>query len=386
MSVSKQHGINAQQAEIIWLHWKAGHSLSDIARYIGKHPASVFTLLKRAGGISPTTPKQSPISLSLSDREEISRGLAAKLSIRSIAKYLNRPASTISREISRNGGKAAYRAMAAHQRSLKLLKRPKAYKLKHNCVLAAIIKDKLNLDWSPQQISGWLKVTYPDDINMLISHETIYRTLYLPQRDALNRAKLRPLRTKRIMRQSRKNNRRGSVRGQIIDAIPIHDRPKEIDLRASYGHWEGDLVSGSKNSHIATLVERVSRFTILLKVNGKDTDSVVCAIISKIAHNDNNLFKSLTWDRGMELAKHKQLTKATNVKVYFCDPQSPWQRGTNENTNRLVRQYCPRGTNLYLYSQQQLDEIANRLNHRPRKILGFITPSDKLETGVAMTP
>jgi len=364
---------------------RAGESLSNIGRKVNKHAGSVFTVLKKQGGISPAQPYRSKQHLTFAEREEISRGIASKVSIRSIARLLGRSPSTISREINRHGGREKYRAVSADNEAWNQSKRPKQCLLDLNFQLVTIVKNKLELDWSPQQISGWLKVTYPNNSLMQISHETIYRSLYLPSHTALGKQQLNRLRSGRVMRQSRKNNTKGSPRGQIINAISIHERPKEVKNRRVTGHWEGDLISGSNNSHIATIVERKSRFTLLVKLTGKDTQSVVSALIAHVKKLPINICKSLTWDRGMELADHKRFTQETKVKVFFCDPQSPWQRGTNENTNRLLRQYLPKGTNLYSHSQEKLNEIASRLNDRPRKVLGFISPNDKLGKHVALT-
>jgi len=246
------------------------------------------------------------------------------------------------------------------------------------------VAGKLQLEWSPEQISGWLKEQYPADESMRVSHETIYRTLFVQARGALKKELLGHLRGKRRIRRSRVARKKDG-RGQIADAIPIRERPAEIEDRAVPGHWEGDLLLGAKNSHIATLVERQSRFTTLIKLRSRDTDAVVGALARHILKLPTELRGSLTWDRGREMKHHKDFTVATDVKVYFCDPSSPWQRGTNENTNGLLRQYFPKGTDLSGYSQAYLDKIALRLNQRPRKNLGFKTPADKLQESVALT-
>lgn len=319
------------------------------------------------------------------EREEISRCLASNKTIRQIAFKLNRSPSTICREIERNGGKIAYRALKADNNAWDKSRRPKACYLSKNQVLRDIISYKLSQNWSPEQISGWLKKTYPDDNNMQVSHETIYKSLFIQTKGVLKKSLIEHLRTKRMMRRP-KNARIDRIpRGQIKDGVSIKERPPEVEDRAIPGHWEGDLISGSKNTHIATLVERTSRFTMLVKVNGKDATSVCEAIKKKIISLPSLLRLSLTWDRGMELAYHKQLTLDTNIKVYFCDPKSPWQRGTNENTNRLLRQYFPRNTDLSIYDQNKLDQIAQQLNQRPRKTLKFFSPTDRLQKIVAMT-
>jgi IS30 family transposase len=287
---------------------------------------------------------------------------------------LGRAVSIISREVARNGGRRAYRA-----------RRPKPCQLALNPVLCKLVAGKLSDQWSPQQIAGWLKAQYPGDPAMNVSHETIYKSLFIQARGVLKKELLAHLRSRRIMRRGRTATTAGQTRGQIIGAISIRDRPAEIEDRAVPGHWEGDLLSGSKNSHIVTLGERRSRFVMLVKVNGKDSDSVVGALIHQVQNLPNGLMTSLTWDRGTELAYHRKFTVATDVSVYFCDPQSPWQRGSNENTNGLLRQYFPKGTDLSVYTQNDLDQVALRPNTRPRKTLGFLTPADRFETSVALT-
>lgn len=366
------------QQDSIWSLWSQGKSLSEIGRQLTKHAGSIFCFLQKYGGIKPVKPIRSKRALTLLEREEISRGLSANLSIRTIAKSLNRSPSTISREINRNGGIAKYRAILADKQTWIRAKRPKKSKLQTNLALNDIITDKLSSKWSPEQISGYLKLTYPNNKVMHISHESIYKTLYIQSRGHLKKELLQHLRTQRVMRQSKKFNTKGNARGGIIDAVSIHDRPKDIDDRTIPGHWEGDLICGSNKSYIATLVERTSRFTLLVKLNGNDTTSVINAITNKIIKLPTQLKKSLTWDRGMELAKHKKFTIDTEIKVYFCDPQSPWQRGTNENTNRLLRQYMPKKTDLSVHSQIDLDQIATELNERPRKTLNFLSPADRL--------
>lgn len=366
------------QQNAIWSLWSQGKSLSEIGRQLNKHAGSIFCFLQKYGGIKPVKPIRSKRALTLFEREEISRGLSANLSIRNIAKSLNRSPSTISREIKRNGGITKYRAISADRQTWHRAKRPKKSKLQINVGLNDIIIEKLSNKWSPEQISGYLKRTYLTDTTMHISHESIYKTLYVQSRGHLKKELLKHLRTQRVMRQSKHFNTKGNARGGIIDAVSIHDSPKDIEDRTIPGHWEGDLICGSNKSYIATLVERASRFTLLVKLNGNDTATVVNAITNKIIELPNQLKKSLTWDRGMELAKHKKFTVDTEIKVYFCDPKSPWQRGTNENTNRLLRQYMPKKTDLSIHSQTDLDQIAKELNERPRKTLNFISPADRL--------
>jgi IS30 family transposase len=304
--------------------------------------------------------------------------LAAKLSIRQIAEKMNPAPSTISREISHHGGKIVYRAYQADQRAWDRARRPKQCHLAINTALRNYVTEKLALNWSPEQISGWLKHMYPDDPNMWVSAETIYKSLYIQARGVLKKELCQHLRTRRLMRTPKNTRTNRSLRGQIIDGVSIRERPPEVEDRAVPGHWEGDLIAGSKNTHIATLVERYSRFTLLVKIKGKDTVTVVRALRKKIKTLPKILKLSLTWDRGMELAYHRRLTLATDLKIYFCDPRSPWQRGTNENTNCLLRQYFPKKTDLSIYSQKHLDEVALELNQRPRKTLAFCSPIDKL--------
>lgn len=378
-------GFSYEQQDEIWIKWKNGDSLSAIGRALRKHPGSVHHLVVFNGGIAPSKRRRSRSHLSHEEREEISRGLAANIAVRDIALRLNRSASTISREINRHGGKENYRANIADQQAWKNAKRPKPYYLDQYPKLKEVIIEKLQNKWSPEQISGWLKETYPTEPKMHISHETIYKSLFIQARGTLKKELTQHLRTRRLMRRPKNAKIDHSPRGQIIDAVPIRERPAEIEDRAIPGHWEGDLLCGSNNTHIATLVERTTRFTILVKLKGKDTVSVVGALRKKIKKLPTFLRNSLTWDRGMELALHKQLTLDTNIQIYFCDPQSPWQRGTNENTNGLLRQYFPRKTDLSGFTQKDLDKVAIELNGRPRKTLNFESPLDKFTSLVALT-
>lgn len=378
-------GLSPVQKTELWERWKRGESLSDIGRALNKHAASVFGVLQTNGGIYRSPRRRSRHALTLFEREEISRGLAANRSIRTIAADLGRAPSTVSREIARNRGRSQYRAADAEDAAWDKAHRPKACKLAQNRRLQRIVAEKLSQDWSPEQIAGWLEQTYPDDESLRVSHETIYQTLFVQARGVLKKELIKHLRSRRVMRQSRYATTKGQPRGQIIDAVSISDRPASVEDRAVPGHWEGDLITGSRNTHIATLVERHSRFTMLVKVDGKDTETVVSALIKQVMRLPDELMLSLTWDRGMEMAQHKRFSVATDVQVYFCDPQSPWQRGTNENTNRLLRQYFPKGTDLSVYSQADLNKVALRLNTRPRKTLAFCTPADKLQASVAMT-
>lgn len=378
-------GLSAERKAELWERWKSGQSLSEIGNALGKHAASIFGVVAHSGGIAPATRRRSRLALTLSEREEISRGISAGASIRQIALAIHRSPSTVSREIKRHGGPARYRAAEAESQAWNQARRPKRCLLARHSKLREVVARRLQLDWSPQQISGWLKVHFAHNESMRVSHETIYRSLFIQARGVLKRELIDHLRSRRVMRRAKNASTADQPRGQIVDAISIRERPAQIEDRAIPGHWEGDLIAGSKNTHIATLVERGSRFTILVKVTGKDTASVVRALSKQVRKLPAELRRSLTWDRGMELAGHKRFTVATNVQVYFCDPQSPWQRGTNENTNGLLRQYFPKGTDLSQYSQADLNKIAVRLHQRPRKTLGFHTPADKLQASVALT-
>ena len=371
-------GMSPIEKQEVWFFWKKGESLSEIGRATNRHPGSIFTFLKLYGGIEPQKRYRSKRVLTLFEREEISRGIAANFSMREISRKLNRAPSTIYREIKRNGGLLKYRAIKADNKAWENAKRPKLCYLSKNNLLKTLIEQKILIKWSPQQISGWLKRTYSENKSMQISHETIYKSLFIQAKGIFKKELTRQLRSKRVMRQSKKGNVKKFVRGQIIDAISIRERPPSVEDRAIPGHWEGDLIAGSKNTHIATLVERQSRFTLLIKIDGKDTKTVVSALIERVKKLPINLCKTLTWDRGSELASHKKFTVATNMKVYFCDPRSPWQRGTNENTNRLIRQYFPKKTDLSIHSQERLNEVALELNERPRKTLNFKAPIEKL--------
>ena len=374
----------AEKTEI-WRRWKCGQSQHEIGRVFGRPHPTIRKVLLPCGGIAPTARRRSRLALTLAEREDISRGIASDSSIREIARLLKRSASTVSREVARHGGRPAYRAHDADRRAWVSALRPKPCFLAGNRRLRDVVASKLILDWSPEQISGWLKTRYPNNESMHVSHETIYRSLFIQARGVLKKALMDHLRSKRRMRRSRHASEHGHSRGQIVDAISIRERPAEAEDRAIPGHWEGDLLAGGKNSYIATLVERHSRFLMLIKVPSKDTAVVVAALSKRVRKLPAILRRSLTWDRGLEMAKHKAFTVAADVQVYFCDPQSPWQRGTNENTNLLLRQYFPRGTDLAPITQAQLDQVELRLNQRPRKTLGFQTPAGKLQASVAST-
>jgi IS30 family transposase len=385
MRPGKRFGLSANEKSDIWSRWKAGQSLHEIGRVFDKPHSSIRCLLLPRGGIPPAARRRSRLALTLGERENISRGIASGSPLREIARRMDRAASTVSREISRHGGRPAYRAHVAEGHAWDSALRPKKCLLAVHRKLRNIVASKLILDWSPEQISGWLKTQYPNDESLRVSHETIYRSLFIQARGVLKKELMDHLRSKRRMRRSQHSPIFRDSRGQIVDAISIRERPAEAEDRAIPGHWEGDLLSGAKNSYIATLVERHSRFAMLIKVPSKETEAVVAALSQHVRKLPVKLRRSLTWDRGLEMAKHKDFTVATNVQVYFCDPQSPWQRGSNENTNLLLRQYFPRGTDLSGYSQAQLDQVALRLNQRPRKTLGFQTPASKLRASVAPT-
>ncbi len=385
MSQQRRSRFSSSQITDVWRRWKAGQSLHEIGRAYGKPHPSIRCVLLPRGGIPPLARRRSRLALTLAEREEISRGIASGSSIREIANRLHRAASTVSREVTRHGGRPAYRAHDADQQAWNAALRPKRCLLAVNRKLRDVVASKLVQDWSPEQISGWLKTHYPNNKSMRVSHETIYRSLFIQARGVLKKELMDHLRSKRRMRRSRHWSEHGRSRGKIVDAVSIRERPAEAEDRAIPGHWEGDLLVGGKNSYVATLVERHSRFLMLIKVPGKETEAVVAALSQHVRKLPATLRRSLTWDRGLEMAKHKEFTVATDVQVYFCDPQSPWQRGTNENTNLLLRQYFPRGTNLSPLTQAQLDQVSLRLNQRPRKTLGFQTPASKLQASVAST-
>ena len=385
MAQGKRVEVSAAQRTEIWRRWKAGESLHKIGRAFGRKHTSIHLLLSHHGGIVPSVRRRSPQALTLAEREDISRGIASGSSIRAIAARLSRATSTVSREVVRHGGRSEYRASEADCEAWRLALRPKECLLATHGRLRRIVVSKLMLDWSPQQVSGWLKIQYPKDESLRVSHETIYRSLFIHARGVLKKELIGHLRSKRLIRRSQHSSKSGHSKGQIVQAISIRERPAEVEDRAVPGHWEGDLISGTKNSHIVTLVERYSRFTTLIKVPSKETTVVVAALSRHIRKLPVSLRRSLTWDRRHEMAQHKTFSVTTDVKVYFCDPHSPWQRGTNENTNRLLRQYLPEKMDLSLYTQSELDKIALRLSQRPRKTLEFQTPASKLQTSVAPT-
>ena len=380
-----RRGYTVADLDEVWIRWDRGESLKAIGRVFGKEGSSVYGQIAPYGGIRPCPRSRSKRALSLAEREEISRGIAAKQTMRSIAARLGRDASTVSREISRNGGYDKYRALEADTQAWERAHRPKRCRLVSNPKLCELVEEQLRQDWAPRQIAGWLKREYPDDASLHVSHETIYRTLFIQARGALKKELTEHLRSKRTIRRSAQASRKGHGKGQIEGMISIRERPASIEDRAVPGHWEGDLIQGSGNTYIATLVERFSRYVMLVKVSNKETETVINALIDHAHKLPTELYKTLTWDRGLEMADHKRFTLATDITVYFCDPRSPWQRGSNENTNGLLRQYFPKGTDLSVHSQEHLDMIARKLNGRPRETLEFANPAETLNARVAST-
>lgn len=374
---------SAEQRAEMWDRWQRGESLNAIGRVFDRPSSSIFGQLSPTGGIRPPPRRRSRFALTLAEREEISRGIASDLSLRAIAARLGRSPSTISRELMRNGGLEGYRASRADDAAWDRSHRPKLCKLAGNALLRRIVAAKLKLQWSPEQIAGWLKNTYPENKDNQVSHETLYRSLFIQARGVLKKELQEHLRTQRAIRRSKHATQKGDGHGQITNAVSIRERPASVEDRAVPGHWEGDLIAGSNNSYIATLVERHTRYVMLMKVDDRKTETVVSALIKQAKKLPDELYKSLTWDRGKEMSDHQRFTMATDIDVYFCDPSSPWQRGSNENTNRLLRQYFPKGTNLSVHSQAKLNAVARRLNERPRKTLGFETPAERFNVCVA---
>jgi IS30 family transposase len=372
----------AQKAEV-WRRWRQGESLRAIGRALGRIPKCVHYIVAGAGGLPPRSRHRSRLALTLPEREEISRSLALGTSLRQISRTLQRAPSTVSREVRRHGGPRRYRATLADQRAWTRSRRPKRCRLATRPVLSTVVAAKLALEWSPQQIAGWLRQAYPADPEMHVSHETIYRSLFVQSRGVLKKALIAHLRQRRTYRRPR--CAAAHPGGRIVDALSIRQRPATAEDRAVPGHWEGDLLTGGRQSHVATLVERRSRYVCLIRLTGKDTQTVVQALTRYVHQLPAGLMATLTWDRGYELAAHRTFSIATGVRVYFCDPQSPWQRGTSENTNGLLRQYLPKRSDLSVYTQDQLEAIARRLNTRPRKTLGYRTPADILAETVAST-
>jgi IS30 family transposase len=377
--VTSRIWFTAQQKAELWERWKNGQSVAAISRALERrNKTGVERIVALYGGIAPAPRRRAPAALRLEEREEISRGLAARRSLRQIAQRLGRAPSTVSREIRRNGGSQTYRANRADRSAWERALRPKSCRLGLHRELRWRVAQKLALQWSPEQISGWLKQQFPTDQDMQISHEAIYRSLFIQARGVLKKELTAHLRSRRQMRLPKNHNAK-SGQGRIVDMVSIRERPAEAEDRAVPGHWEGDLIAGANDTHIATLVERHTRFVMLVKIPKKDSVSVVAALAKQIRKLPEELRRSLTWDQGTEMHAHKAFTVATDVQVYFCDPRSPWQRGSNENTNGLLRQYFPRRTDFSRISQAYLNAIALRLNQRPRKTLGFETPADRLE-------
>ena len=376
MTPRKDRGLEPEQVAEMWRRWGDGQSLREIGAALGRDSGTIHWHIKQRGGIQPRARVRSQHHLTLAEREEISRGLVAGQSLRSIARDLERPASTISREVQRNGGAQAYRAVAADQCAWTRAARPKTWRVASNERLREAVSQKLQEDWAPQQIAGWLAREYENQPQMQVSHETIYRSLFVQAKSTLKKELLAHLRSKRQVRRTMVLPER--KQGQIVGAVSIRERPACVEDRAVPGHWEGDLIIGARNSQIATLVERHSRYVMLAKLGGKDSQTVVDALIERVKKLPDNLMRTLTWDRGTEMAQHARFTVATDVQVYFCDPRSPWQRGTNENTNGLLRYYLKRTDDLSVYTQEQLDDIAMKLNTRPRETLGFETPAERL--------
>lgn len=373
----------AEEARL-WDEWRRGTALVAVSALVGHSLVSVWDHVARRGGIAPPPRRRARRTLQLAEREAISRGLSAGTSVRALARQLGRAPSTISREIRRHGGRQRYRATRADARAWARARRPKRCRLATSPRLRRVVTAKLEADWSPEQIAAWLRRTFPDEPAMQLSHETIYRTLYVQARGALKRSLLAHLRQRHSLRRSRAAATRPTRRpGQLRDMVSIAERPPAADTRAVPGHWEGDLLLGRPGSQIATLVERQSRFVVLLRVPAADSATVVHALVQRVQRLPVVLKQSLTWDQGKEMAQHARFTVATDVQVYFCDPQSPWQRGSNENTNGLLRQYFPKGTDLRPVTQSQLDAVARKLNTRPRRTLDWQTPAEVYNHTVA---
>lgn len=372
-------GLPSDKRQQVWEMWKAGDSISVIAQLVGSPAGSIFSILLPFGGIYQAPQRRRATALSVRDREAISRGLAANESYRAIGRCIGRPASTISREVARNKGATKYRAVDADDRAWRRAKRPKSCLLAQRPALCAYVTARLREDWSPEQIAGALKKQHPDGSAMRVSPETIYKSLFIESRGVLARELRAHLRSGRPMRRSVHNTVTGQLRCQIKGAVSIAERPAEVDARVVPGHWEGDLLLGRHWTQLATVVERTTGFTVLVQLPGRDMHAVTAGLSREMCRLPEQLRRSLTWDRGMELASHHAVTANTGLDVYFADPHSPWQRGTNENTNRLLRQYFPKGVSMGALTQQDLDVVAIKLNTRPRKRLGFDTPAERFE-------
>jgi IS30 family transposase len=369
-------GFGVEQQNLIWAMWRRGDSIREMERTLGETAPRIRRFLRQSGGIRPLPRRRRADQVRAPEREEISRGIAAGLSARSIAALIDRSPSTVSREIARNGGRLAYRAVVADAAAFERARRPKPSKLATNPLLRGVVVAKLVEDWSPQQIAQWLRRDHPADVSMRVSHESIYRDLYMPSRNAFDRSVFHRLRGQRPIRRPRlKASSHG--RGRIRNMVSIHARPVEADTRAVAGHWEGDLVFGTRPSAVATLVDRATRYTIVVALpGGYKADAVARALIEQMGQLPAHQRQSLTWDRGREMAEHARITAALATPVFFCDPHHPWQRGTNENTNRLLRQYLHKNSDLSVFSQQDLDTLAAKLNHRPRRVLDWASPAE----------
>jgi IS30 family transposase len=372
-------GFSVEQQNLLWVMWRRGDSIREMERTLGETLPRIRRFLRQSGGIPPVPRRRRADHLSLVEREEISRGIAAGLSARSIAGRLDRPSSTVSREIGRNGGRDAYRALAADAAVFDRARRSKVSKLAANAELAGVVAAKLDDDWSPQQIAQWLRREYPRDVAMRVSHESIYRDVYMPSRKVFDASMFHRLRSDRPIRRPR-GKRSSYGRGQIRNTVSIRQRPAEADNREVPGHWEGDLVYGTRPSAVATLVDRATRYAIVVALpDGHKAEAVARALIDQMSRLPAHLRRTLTWDRGLEMAHHGAITAALSMPVFFCDPHHPWQRGTNENTNRLLRQYLHKNADLGRFTQDHLNAVAAKLNHRPRRVLGWITPAEAFD-------
>jgi IS30 family transposase len=373
------HYLTETVKDAIWGVRAEGLSEAEIGRRLGLPKRTVSKYLERLGGIRPRARRRPERCLALAEREEISRGIARGESARDIGRTLGRSHTTISREINRCGGRRRYRAHAAEWAAWRRARRSRPTKLELCPELRELVIERLRQDHSPQQISGWLRLSYPDNDEMQVSHETIYRALYVQARGSLRRELTRHLRTRRQKRFARAHSGHGQGPGKIAGMVMISERPPEVSDRAVPGHWEGDLLIGTRSSAIATLVERQTRYCQLVALpEGTNAEPVCEALKASITTLPAQLRRSLTWDQGKEMAEHRRFSVETGVEVYFCDPRSPWQRGSNENTNGLLRQYFPKGKSLAGVTQADLDEVARKLNDRPRQTLGFRTPAEKL--------
>jgi IS30 family transposase len=373
------YGLSAVTKDAIWELRAQGLSDREIGRRLGLPRGSVSNHLARTGGIRPRAGRRPERCLSCEEREEVSRAIAGGQSARAIARALGRSHTTIAREINRCGGRRRYRAHTAEREAWRRSRRPRPTKLELCPELRRVVEERLQEDHSPEQIAGWLRVGYPDNEAMQVSHETIYRALYVQARGTLKRELTRHLRRGRSRRYARSQSSKGQGQGKLTGMVMISERPAEVEDRAVPGHWEGDLLMGGRTSAIATLVERQTRYCQLVALpDGSGAVEVCEALEQSITTLPAQLRRSLTWDQGSEMSEHRRFSVESGVEVYFCDPQSPWQRGSNENTNGLLRQYFPKGTSLAGIDQERLDEVAEKLNRRPRKTLGFATPADKL--------